>query len=264
MSTLNPPADYLRFCAGVRQICGIDLGNYRPGQMERRLRSHAERVGHADLDAYLAHIRRDRAARDDFLDRMTINVSELFRNPERFAELERTHIPDLLTRSPRGLRVWSAACSYGAEPYSLAILLKEAAPTGRHEVRGTDLDRRILDRARRGEFNAADLRNVSAERRRRWFTDTPDGGAHASDTLRNAVRFSHLDLLADRYPSGQDLILCRNVVIYFTETAKAGIYARLRDALRPGGILMIGSTETIAGAEELGLQKLSTFFYSRA
>lgn len=260
----GPTADYLRFCDGVRSVCGIDLGHYRPAQMERRLRTFAERAGHGDLDAYLAQIRRDIVARDDFLDRMTINVSELFRNPERFEELERIHLPSLLGASPRGLKTWSAACSYGAEPYSLAILLSELLPDGRHEVRATDIDRNILERARQGEFSRADLRNLTPARRARWFVDTAAGGARAGDELRRAVRFSHMDLLKDRYPSGIDLILCRNVVIYFTEEAKRRIYAGLRAALRPGGILMVGSTESIADAERTGWEKAGTFFYRRA
>lgn len=261
----SPSPDYLRFCDGVRQVCGIDLGHYRPAQMERRLRTFAERSGHADLDAYLADIRRNIVARDDFLDRMTINVSELFRNPERFAELEKIHLPSLQSGSPRGLRVWSAACSYGAEPYSLAILLHELDPAGRHEVCATDIDQSILARAREGAFSRADLRNVTPARRARWFTDTPGGGgAVAIEELRRAVRFSHMDLLKDRFPTGQDLILCRNVVIYFTEDAKRLIYGKLREALRPGGILMVGSTESIADAEKTGWEKAGTFFYRRA
>jgi len=266
MSTLSAPAgpDYDRFCDGVRQLCGVDLGHYRRPQMERRLRTFAERAGHADLDAYLAAIRADRTARDEFLDRMTINVSELFRNPERFAELERTHVPALAGPGTRGLKAWSAACSYGAEPYSLLILLNELLPGRRHEVRGTDIDRNILERAREGAFSRADLRNVTAARRARWFTDAGDGGAQVVDALRRAVRFSQMDLLKDRYPTGQDLILCRNVVIYFTEDAKRLIYGKLRDALRPGGILMVGSTESIADAERTGWEKAGTFFYRRA
>ena len=260
----TPAADYLRFCDGVRTMCGIDLGHYRPAQMERRLRTFAERAGHDDLDSYLAYIRRDIVARDDFLDRMTINVSELFRNPERFEELERVHIPALAAASPRGLKAWSAACSYGAEPYSLAILLREAQPTGRHEVRASDIDRNILARAREGIFSRADLRNVTPPRRARWFADADDGGAQVVDELRRTVRFTQMDLRKDRYPAGQDLILCRNVVIYFTEDAKRLIYSRLHAALRPGGILMVGSTESIADAEKTGWEKAGTFFYRRA
>jgi chemotaxis protein methyltransferase CheR len=260
----SPSADYLRFCDGVRQVCGIDLGHYRPAQMERRLRTFAERAGHPDLDAYLAGIRRSIVARNEFLDRMTINVSELFRNPERFAELEKIHLPVLRAASPRGLKAWSAACSYGAEPYSLAILLHELDPQARHEVRATDIDQGVLARAREGVFSGADLRNVTPGRRARWFAETPGGGgAVAVDELRRAVRFSHMDLLKDRYPGGQDLILCRNVVIYFTDDAKRLIYAKLREALRPGGILMVGSTESIVDAEGTGWEKAGTFFYRR-
>lgn len=260
----SPSPDYLRFCDGVRQVCGVDLGHYRPAQMERRLRTFAERAGHTDLDAYLAQIRRDIGAREDFLDRMTINVSELFRNPERFVELERIHLPSLQGASPRGLKVWSAACSYGAEPYSLAILLQELDPRGRHELRATDIDRGILDRAREGVFSRADMRNVTPARRQRWFTEETAGGVQAARELRAMVRFSQMDLLKDRYPTGQDLILCRNVVIYFTEDAKRQIYAGLRAALRPGGVLMVGSTESIADAEKTGWEKAGTFFYRRA
>jgi len=261
---VSPPADYLRFCEGIRRVCGIDLGYYRPAQMERRLRAFAERAGHPDLDAYLMDIRRSIVAREHFLDRMTINVSELFRNPERFAELERIHLPGLHATG-RGLKVWSAACSYGAEPYSLAILLHELDPEAHHEVRATDIDQTVLARAREGAFSKADLRNLTSARRVRWFAGTPGGaGAVAVDELRRAVRFSQMDLLKDRYPAGQDLILCRNVVIYFTEDAKRLIYGKLREALRPGGILMVGSTEGITDAERTGWEKAGTFFYRRA
>ena len=150
MSTALTP-DYERFCGGVKQLCGIDLFQYRPGQMERRLRSFARRNGHADLDGYLTALKRDVAARSAFLDHMTINVSELFRNPERFLELEQRFIPELLAGARgRGLRVWSAGCSYGAEPYTLAILLKEAGPRLAHELVATDIDETILARAREG------------------------------------------------------------------------------------------------------------------
>ena len=264
MTTTAPlPADYVRFIDGIHTVCDIDLRHYRPGQMERRLRTFAERSGHADLDAYLAAIRRDQTARAEFLDRMTINVSELFRTPERFVQLEKEYLPQLAATSTRGLKVWSAACSYGAEPYSLAILVNELYPKARHEVRGADLDANVLARAREGIFNRADMRNVTAERRARWFTDTDDGGARVSEELRRAVKFEQMDLLKDRYPTNQDLILCRNVVIYFTAEAKRLIYDRLRAALRPGGILMVGSTESIADAEENGWEKAGTFFYRR-
>lgn len=257
------PPDYGRFCAGIKALCGIDLDHYRPAQMERRLRSFAERAGHADLDAYLLQLRRDTGAREAFLDRMTINVSELFRNPERFEELEREHLPALLAGARGGaVRAWSAGCSYGAEPYSLAILLRERAPRAAHEVLATDIDRTVLARARSGSFGPQDLRNVTPSRRARWFDETPAGGTAVAE-LRAAIRFAPLDLLRDPYPRERDLILCRNVVIYFTDDAKERIYRRFFEALRPGGILFVGSTERINRPEVVGWEKAGTFFYRR-
>lgn len=261
-----PGEDYHRFCAGIKSATGIDLGQYRPGQMERRLRSFAQRQGFPDLDAYLAMLKRDGAALDEFLDRMTINVSELFRNPERFVDVERTVFPELLGRSGGNLKVWSAGCSYGAEIYSLSVLLREVAPRGRHELLAADIDQRILARAREGVFSPSDMRNVTPERRQRWFTEStgPSGPQwQVSQELRSAVQFRQMDLLKDTFPGGFDFIACRNVVIYFNDDAKDVLYRRFFDALKPGGILFVGSTERINNSEAMGWQKSGTFFYQR-
>ena len=121
------PADYVRFCDGIRALAKIDLSHYRRGQMERRLRTFAERQGASNLDDYLQMLRRDPAALDRFRDRMTINVSELFRNPDQFSILENDQLPVLAKRANGSVTVWSAGCSYGAEPYTLAILLRRPA-----------------------------------------------------------------------------------------------------------------------------------------
>lgn len=259
--------EYIRFCEGVRSTTGIDLGQYRPGQMERRLRSFAQRQGQKDLDAYLAWLRQDPAAMDAFLDRMTINVSELFRNPERFTDVEKQILPELLKNAGGNLKVWSAGCSYGAEVYSLLILLRELAPAGRHEVLAADIDNRILARAKEGRFSASDMRNVTPARRQKWFTESAASGDGVSwqvaPELRKAVTFRQMDLLRDSFASGFDLIACRNVVIYFNDDAKDVLYKRFYDALRPGGILFIGSTERVNNAETLGWEKCGTFFYRK-
>lgn len=258
-----PGADYVRFCEGVRKATGIDLGQYRPGQMERRLRSFAQRQGVADLDAYLSLLTRNPQAMDAFLDRMTINVSELFRNPERFVDIEQTVLPSLLSRSPGALKVWSAGCSYGAEVYSLMVLLREVAPNGRHEVLAADIDNRILARAKEGIFSPSDMRNVTPARRGKWFSEKPGPTWQVNDELRRAVNFRQMDLLRDTFPTGFDLIACRNVVIYFNDDAKDVLYRRFFDALKPGGILFVGSTERVNNAEQMGWQKAGTFFYQK-
>lgn len=261
-----PTDDYERFVIGVRDLTGIDLDQYRRPQMERRLRTFARRQQCADLDAYLAHLVSDPDGVGEFRDRMTINVSELFRNPEHFRQLEERHLPDLLGRAGGDVSVWSAGCSYGAELYSVAMLLAEQAPAGRHRLLGTDIDPLILERARGGRFREADLRAVSEARRRQWFmpVDTEDGRRWQIDpALREAVRFRRHDLLADTYPQGVDVICCRNVVIYFTDAAKEEIYRKFFAALRPGGILFIGATERIAEAEAIGFEHAGMFFHRR-
>lgn len=275
MSTAHPaprtpaPAplarDYVTFCEGIRALTGIDLSHYRPGQMERRMRAFGVRHGATDLVAYLEILRRDPAARDGFLDRMTINVSELFRNPERFGELEASYLPALAAANPSGLRVWSAGCSYGAEIYSLGILLNELAPGRRHQLLAADLDEQILARARIGWFTSADMRNVTADRRKKWFTQSLTDRERwtVTDDLRRAVEVKRLDLLKDGYPRDLDLIACRNVVIYFNDDAKDQIYRRFLEALRPGGILFVGGTERVSGAEEMGWERAGTFFYRK-
>jgi len=258
--------DYDRFIHGVRTLVGIDLSQYRRTQMERRLRTFARRQQCTDLDQYLAHLKSDDGAVAEFRDRMTINVSELFRNPHHFRTLEQVHLPELLARAPgRGLAVWSAGCSYGAELHSVSILLQELAPDRRHRLEGTDIDPFIIERARAGRFREADLRSVTHARRARWFdaVEDDDGKWQVDATLRQAAHFRRHDLLRGRYPADLDLICCRNVVIYFTDEAKEGIYRGFRDALRPGGILFIGATERIANAKEIGLEHVGMFFYRR-
>jgi chemotaxis protein methyltransferase CheR len=158
--------------------------------------------------------------------------------------------------------VWSAACSIGAEPYSLAMLLLERCPPG-STVWATDIDTTVLAKARRGIYRESELRGVSAERRRRYFEEVADGYA-VKPELKAIVRFQVHDLLRDRFPAPWDLIVCRNVVIYFTEEARRNLYRRFATVLRPGGVLFVGATETILYAGEVGLRPLSPSFYRKA
>jgi chemotaxis protein methyltransferase CheR len=232
--------------------------------MHRRLSVLLGRLRIGSFGEYERVLERDGARRQEFRDYVTINVSEFFRDRDRFGELGRRVIPELLRRGA-SLRVWSAGCSNGAEPYSLSILLQELGPERAHSILATDVDQTILDRARRGTgYLAADLRNVGTERIRRWFVATPDGRFNIAPGARASIRFAKHDLLRDRYPSGPfDLIACRNVVIYFTEEAKDRIYAGFVKALRPGGILFIGGTEAIMRPQALGLSVMGAGFYRK-
>ena len=141
---------YSVFERTVQRLTGVDLASYRPGQMRRRLDVLLRRVGATGFVEYARMLERDPARLQEFRDYFTINVTSFFRDAERFTFLESTVLPSLLSE-PRSLQVWSAACSIGAEPYSVAILLRELAPLLRHKIVATDVDVTIVDRAHRAD-----------------------------------------------------------------------------------------------------------------
>ncbi len=253
--------EYVDFCRGVRALCRIDLEQYRRGQMERRIRSFAAARGAGRLAEYLRVLRRDRSELDAFLDRITINVSQLWRNPDEWAALAEDVLPGLAEAGR--VRAWCAGCSYGAEAYTLAAVAAEALPGVRVDVRGTDIDQRMVARARAGRFSLADARDVPPAALERWFARDGDELVAHPD-LRRRVRFDAADLLRLRVaPRSFDLVLCRNTVIYFTPDVRDGLHARLADGLRTGGVLLVGATERVADPAALGLRGLRPRTYRR-
>ncbi|HLH26704.1 MAG TPA: protein-glutamate O-methyltransferase CheR [Chloroflexota bacterium] len=255
---------YAYFLRAVRRLTGVDLTCYRQGQLRRRLEALVQRVGADGFIEYARLLEREPARLQEFRDYFTINVSEFFRDADRFLYLEQRVLPELLAARP-SLRIWSAGCSIGAEPYSVAILLKELAQRGAHRIVATDVDRTVLERARRGDgYGPADLRQVTPERLARYFMAAPDGQSHAvRPELKPLVEFREHNLLGAALGEGYDLILCRNVVIYFTDEAKNLLYQRFVDALRPGGVLFVGGTEIVRGADQLGLRPAGPSFYRK-
>ncbi len=254
--------DYLLFQRKVKEKIGIDLAAYKRPQMERRLRSLINQSGATSFQQYLHLLDKKPELIEALRQRMTINVSELFRNPDKFEELQHVIIPELLTLDRR-LRVWSAGCSYGAEAYSMAIIMIEAGIMGAPPILATDIDEEMLARAREGIFTEADMKNVSPTRRHRFFSRATSGW-RAADELRNLIQVRPHNLIADRFERGFHLILCRNVVIYFTDDTKRLLYNKLWDSLQPEGVLFIGGTEHINNARELGFESISAFFYRKA
>lgn len=261
---LGVPLDFEQFRKRAYQLTGLDLTSYKAQQMHRRLSVLLTRLRIGSFDEYARILETDAQRRQEFRDYVTINVSEFFRDMERFGELERRIVPELLRRGP-ALRVWSAGCSNGSEPYSLSILLQELEPDRAHSILATDIDQTILDHARQGAgYSAAEIRNVGLERTRRWFVGTPDGRFTIAPAGRTGIRFARHDLLRDVFPAGPfDLIACRNVVIYFTEEAKERIFQGFVDALRPGGVLFVGGTEAIMRPQAVGLAVMGPGLYRK-
>jgi chemotaxis protein methyltransferase CheR len=255
--------EYSAFCEGVRTICGVDLLQYKRGQMERRINTWVERRDGGDLTTYLGRLRKDPAELDAFLDRVTINVSHLWRHGDQFTALADHVLPELAQKDR--IRAWSAGSSYGAEAYTIAAVARDAVPDARVEIRGTDLDKRMVERARTAEFSAEDMREVPAAVVKRHFEPLPDGGAVASRELQRMVRFDVGDLLRMRVsPASFELILCRNTVIYFTEEVRDALHTRLADALVPGGYLVVGASERVADPRALNLASPFPFIYRKA
>ena len=157
--------DFTALCQLVRRLCGVDLLQYKRGQMERRVRTFAQRRGTPDLAAYGARLKADKEELDAFLDRVTINVSHLWRHEDQWTALSRKILPELANRPhPPRVRCWSAGSSYGAEAFTLAAIAKESIPQARVEIHGTDLDKRMVARARAGRFSVEDARTAPAGR----------------------------------------------------------------------------------------------------
>jgi chemotaxis protein methyltransferase CheR len=253
---------YVDFCEGVRRICAIDLRQYRRGQMERRIRTFVTTRGHAGLAEYLTVLRTDRAEVERFLDRVTINVSQLWRHPEQFDVLSGIVLPEL-AKAGR-IRAWSAGSSYGAEAFTLAAVARTAVPRATVSITGTDIDGRMVERARTGVFTAGDARSVDAGVMKRWFTERPDGTFEALPELRRMCRFEVGDLLRVRPRAAAfDLVMCRNTVIYFNDEVRDALHARLVTALRPGGYLIVGATERVSDPAGIGLAPTHPFTYRK-
>jgi chemotaxis protein methyltransferase CheR len=258
-------ADYQLFQQKVLNRTGIRLQDYKAEQMRRRIASMSSSVGCKSFVEFYTAMERDTALLGKFLDGMTINVTELLRNPDRFADLTKVVLPPMLKqRAGLPLSVWSAGCSYGAEAYTVAMLLEEMAPHLNHRVKGTDVDLTVLARADSAHFSEADMANISKARRDRFFVDPGTGSFLPSMALRRIVDFSRHDLLADPYPTASyDIAICRNVLIYFTEEAKERIYRGFFRSLRPGGVLFVGGTERLSDHRAIGFELIMPFFYRK-
>jgi chemotaxis protein methyltransferase CheR len=259
--------EYEQFCVAFRRVCGIDLLQYKRGQMERRIRSFVStRHGSLGLVEYAETLKADKDELNRFLDRVTINVSQLWRNPEQWEVLEERILPDLAETAPthpNRVRCWSAGSSYGAEAYTLAAIARRAIPRAQTTILGTDIDARMVERARTGVFTAEDARDAPTATLASHFA-MEDGKWRASEELKRMVRFEQGDLLRVNPAAGSyDLVLCRNTVIYFNEDVRDALHGRLAASLRPGGRLVVGATERVSEPAKHHLEPESPFVYRK-
>lgn len=253
--------DYSEFIDRVNRRHDIDLSLYKETQMKRRITTLRNKRGFSNYIHYFEAMNKDNKLMKEFIDRLTINVSEFFRNKKRWDVLKDRVIPEL-TQNKSRITIWSAACSTGEEPYSLAILFKEYFPTVKVEILATDIDESALKKAEEAVYMEQALKEVPSVLKKKYFIY--EKGMYTLDSsLKQNITFKKHNLLADPYPLNYDLIVCRNVLIYFTDEAKEKIYTGFSNTLREDGVLFVGSTEQIFTPESYSLQLLDTFFYQK-
>jgi chemotaxis protein methyltransferase CheR len=263
---VDPGTDDAAFSALTALIAvrsGFRCDAYKERCLRRRIAVRMRATGAHTYADYGAVLESDGAEWERLVDALTINVTKLFRDPGAFEAAARLVVPPLWAASAPELRVWSAGCASGEEAYSLAALFHayaetrgETARLGRVRVLGTDIDRASLVAAEAGRYGEAAFADTPPALRARYFS--PGYPAAVVDELREIVRFERRDLLLDPPPPGpHHLVVCRNVLIYFDRASQERLFAQFRDALAPGGFLMLGKVETLLGDSRRGFAPVS-------
>lgn len=246
---LEPEAEWVR--QAIIRLTGLVFPESRRKVLADGLERATRRAGAPGIAAYLARLEADPDSEllDDLVAEITVGETYFFRDPQQFGVIRDRILPSLVEhKADRPLRLWSAGCASGEEPYTLAILLSEAGLCTPGQILGTDLSRAALARARRGRYGRWSLRGVPDDVVSTHF-EPLSGEYSLRPGVRRLVEFRYLNLVADTYPSlatgvcGLDLILCRNVFIYFDEESTRRVASRLLDSLAPGGWLLMGASD---------------------
>lgn len=245
----------------VLKNVGIDLNNYKERQMQRRITNIMNSSGAKTIEDYALILEKDRDAYNAFVKHITINVTDFFRNKEIFELFENCFLQNVVPNFDH-IKIWSAACSTGAEPYSLAMILD------RNKVRNTniiatDIDDNILARAKQGKYTKTELTNIAQADLIKYFSEIDTDKYVVKDEIKKFVSFEKQDLLGSRYPKDVQVIVCRNVTIYFKLEARDEVYRKFSESLSKGGLLFTGATETINEPSKFNLEKVETFIYRK-
>lgn len=254
--------NYENFKKEVLRLTNIDLNFYKEKQMRRRIDTLAAKNGCNDYEGYVKLLKTDKEKFEQFVNFLTINVSEFYRNPDEWKRMDEVIIPKLIKDNGRTLKIWSAACSTGDEPYSLAMAFSRHLPLTNIKITATDIDKQVIQHAQVGLYDEKSIAGVPDDLKKKYFTKIGNS-YQISDEIKKCVTFKEHNLLKDVYPKDFDLILCRNVVIYFTDEAKDMIYRNFYKSLKNKGVLFIGSTEQITNYRDIGFDRISSFYFEK-
>lgn len=251
--------EYEGFKEEIFKLTKINLTLYKEKQMKRRIDALIRKNSIYTYKDYVKALKDNKDLFYEFINYLTINVSEFYRNPDQWDVLVKEILPLLLSKK-RNITIWSSACSTGDEPYTLVMVLNKLLPLSSIKILATDIDMGALEKARNGIYSSKSLENLPKQLKDIYFSVIGDN-YKIKDEVKNCVDFKQFNLLRDPYPKGIDLIVCRNVLIYFTEEAKNDIYKKFNMSLNPQGILFVGSTEQLITANKYNFKSLKTFFY---
>lgn len=254
--------NYEQFKKDILRLTKIDLNYYKEKQMRRRIDTLATKSGANSYEEYAKILKTDEEKFKQFINFITINVSEFYRNPDQWDLMDKQTIPNIVKNAKKPIKIWSAACSTGDEPYSLAMAFSKHVKLSDIQILATDIDKQVIASAKAGLYSAKSIANVPDDLKKKYFTKVGDS-FKISDEIQRTVTFKEHNLLKDTYPKDYDLILCRNVVIYFTDEAKDMIYRNFYSSLKNNGILFIGSTEQITNYKDIGFDRLSSFYFEK-
>ena len=242
----------------IYDYSGIKMPITKITMLEGRLRRRLRATGIGTLDAYCEYLFKQNGLATEstyLIDAVTTNKTDFFREPKHFEYVERVVLPEMLAAGHKKLRVWSSACSTGAEPYTMAMVLQEFASTNRevdYRILATDLSTDVLQAAQRGVYPRDMVAPVPKSIQQKYVMVARERGrtdVRISARLRSKVGFARLNLMDDSYPVGDPMhmIFCRNVLIYFDKVTQAKVLTRLCDCLMPGGYLFVGHSESVTG-----------------
>jgi chemotaxis protein methyltransferase CheR len=266
--------NFQRLSTFIQDYSGIKMPANKRTMLEGRLRRRMRATRINDVNAYCHYLFEENGLDSEavhLIDAVTTNKTEFFREPAHFEFLATKGLPALATKGKREIKIWSSACSTGAEPYTIAMVLDEFCEKQRgvdYSILCTDICTEVLDQAVAGRFSEQMIEPVSMARRQRYLMRARDAARNEvriKPHLRAKLAFARLNLMDDAYPieTDLDIIFCRNILIYFDKPTQAKVLSRLCNHLSPGGYLLLGHSESIVGIDLPVVQIANTVFQKR-
>ncbi|MFP4654448.1 MAG: CheR family methyltransferase [Methanohalobium sp.] len=249
--------EYSKLKSLINKNLGFHCDQYKESHFKRRIAVRMRATNSHNYSDYIGVLKNDPEEYKNLMNTLTVNVTNFFRNPDSFQIVENEVLPDIIRSKSdsynKSIRLWSAGCSIGVEAYSIAIilhkLLKNEFKKYRINIIGTDIDNEAITRANEGKYTETELKGVDNKIIDRYF-EKKDGWYFLTEELKKIANFKWHDLISSPKMSGFDLVLCRNVTIYFEKELQEKLYTDFYNALNPGGYFVMGKTETLVGESQ--------------